>query len=263
MLEAMKSLLGGSIGSSVSQQPPIQLQKKNNQQKKYAAGKPNINPAVELNISSKAKRIMEAIENGQLKFDDKGQIYRNMSNTGNIAIKNKKQMGVKNNIDITQGIIEENSALKKLNILIKSFIDDINKNIKSKELSSETVRINQLFEQIETIFNEDKNNIDIAPVNNDKQLSLYDKSKAIILFSELNRILGNVGVFFGRDLSLVKMSITAQNESLKMISELSNILGQDKVNSINSNQAAHIDAIFRELEQIYMASRNKIEIINE
>ena len=138
MLEAMKSLLGGSIGSSVSQQPLIQPQKKNNQQKNNVAAISNINHAVEINISDKAKRIMEAIENGQLKFDDKGQIYRNISNVGNIATTNKKQMDIKNTIEIAQGIIEENSALKKLNILIKNFIDDVNKNTKGKEFSSET-----------------------------------------------------------------------------------------------------------------------------
>ncbi len=257
MLEAMKSLLGGSINSSVPQQSQIAPQKSKRQIKHPSIEKTNANPAVELNVSEKAKRIMAAIENGQLKFDDKGQIYRNLPISEISKANDNKQINLNRDYKLGDNILETDSTVEKLNILIKNFLDDIEKDNATQENSDRIIKIDKLFSEIEITFNENSNQNNINSLDKDKQLSLYDKSKAIILFSELNRILGNVGVFFGRDLSLIKMSVSAQGEAFKMIDQLSDILGKDNIDNINDSQAAHIDAIFRQLDQIYKAVENK------
>lgn len=240
MLEAMKSLLGGSVGSYAPQQLQPQADS-NNQQQKGQPKEAASNPAVEINLSAQARRIMEAIESGELKLDEQGHTQE-QSSTSPPAILASEE-------DADKG----NSLFTPLNEMIEEIVGTIESRVLSEE---ETEKIDQLFDEITSILQEQTaTSSTSAEVNT---LTGYEKIKAAILYGELNRLLGNVGVFFGRDLSAAKMSAHAQDDVSELFGELSSTLGSENVEKMRSPQEARVDAIFRELEQLYAAARSSL-----
>jgi len=240
MLDAMKSLLGGSVGSYAPQQLQPQTDSNNQQRKEQQSGTAN-NPAVEINLSAQARRIMEALEKGELKLDEQGRAHREEAAPQFITPANDEKAE------------EIAGPFAPLNELIDDIINEIETGLLSRE---EISKIGNLFNEIEAVLDGQAEGANI--VSDANGLSVADQFKAMILYSELNRLLGNVGVFFGRDLSMAKMSADAQDTTTQMFDELASTLGAEKVGKMRSPQEARVDAIFRELEQLYAAARSNL-----
>ena len=256
MLDAMKSLLGGSVGSYAPQQLQPQADQ-NGQQRKPRPQEEVSNPAVEINLSAQALRIMEAIENGDLKLDEEGKLHRS-----DIA-----------SAQVLPAVNDQNnepsdappSYFQPLDDIIKEVVENIESGVFD---AGELEEIDRLFSEIISVLDNQATETpsamvsaqrsDQASVQPVENLNPNEQLKAIILFSELNRLLGNVGVFFGRDLSLAKMTASVQENAMNIYDELSGTLGRDKVENMRTPQEARVDAIFRQLEQIYRSAENNL-----
>ena len=243
MLDALKSLMGGSLGSYAPQELQPQADS-NNKKNKEQPGELNTNPAVEINISAQGQRIMAAIESGELKLDEQGLVRRN----DEISSQPVPRANNENTVPIS-------NPFKALENVIEGIVSGI----ETGQFAADDVdEIDKLFGEIVATLN--NQSAEVQPTeetmaNNAEDLTAQDQIKAVILYSELNRLLGNVGVFFGRDLTLAKMTVSAQQNASVIFDELSSTLGHDQVDNLNTAQEARVDAIFRELEQLYAAAR--------
>ena len=97
-----------------------------------------------------------------------------------------------------------------------------------------------------------------APIKGADGLTMMERMKSAILYSELDRILGGAGVYFGGDQMISQMDGEVGQRMTEAKTNLTGILANGQMQEqLTPAQEARLDAIFREIAAIQDQSRDR------
>lgn len=237
MLEAMRSLLNTSIDSFVTPrvQPETQArpEKEPKQSKTYTP-----NQAVEVTLSPKAQQLLRALERQDITVDQIQETERRR---------------------IAQ--LEQASApLPSLDTIVER-LNKIADDFGLPEVSEEdTAQLDRLFKEAQHSFTASDDQVSTdggAAASDVNQLSPREQMKTAALYAELDRLLGNMGVFFGGDRLIERLPRTQQPQAQEMKGHLAETLSPGTPTSqLTPAQESRIDAILREIDRIYARAQD-------
>lgn len=261
MIDAMRSFINTGMDALVAQQAqkvdrPEVVAKAPAVEKKI---QPN-NPAVEINLSPQAKALMKALEERRQAMG---------SDVGNDDQSNQQETQSAAEAEATRRDIRRPS--------VKMALDHILSQYGNPEYSAEnTEKLDSLFLQLEQELQGFRQSADAAkqetavvdqntgyrkslnteievgaPMEGADGLTAMERIKSAILYSELDRILGGAGVFFGGDQLSSQLEPQVSSRAMEAKQGMNEILaGGPPKQSLTPSQEARIDAIYREIGNI-------------
>lgn len=238
MLGAISSLLHSSVDAFRMQQaemPEPQARHRDRQPKEEKTYTPN--NAVEVTLSPQAQALLRALEEKNITMDDIQSVQKQQEADAQPAE--------------TEQAAPALPAPETLNRNIETITDQIG----APEFDAETEQgLNRLFKELRATFGDQAGPRDeaIATDGADSGLTTTQQLKAVALFSELDRLLGNAGVYFGGDQLVSKMGNAdgARVQGLKQ--QLTETIHQGRnTGTLTPAQESRIDAIFREITRLF------------
>ncbi|RED51484.1 hypothetical protein [Aestuariispira insulae] len=252
MIDAMRSLINTSVEQFRSPQiqpdPAETARAKPQQPKTYAP-----NPAVEVTLSPQAQAILRALEANDITVEQlqaagqKQQEATGQEDPGSDQI--SADDGAIALPDASRNDSQTLSLEEQLNAIAEKF--------GLPEFDPDTAEnLALLFREVQISLQPAEGAEAGVPVSGtDGMLAPLDRMKVAALYAELDRLLGSSGVFFGGDQNIQRLTAENQIRARELKASLNGALGAasgtDFPVGMTAPQEARIDAILREISQLY------------